>query len=731
MNRYITTSIFLAAGLSSLVASATNITTGMKGSDTLFDLTRIVIPNCPNAVAAGMTAATYIGTGSGAGEGAMEPASGTTNQTIAPMSRFLNGGAGKAVCQTQGITANANGGGTVTFTQAQVEAQACGMVVGLDGVSVLGSMYTAGSVACDGPGDVTQGGAYPPAVAGDCAAGTDPAGTSAGLGLAHSTNITWTAGNSPTYGPALPVKKAQLHAYAAGTYTFQDWTDVLRIIYAGFDKFGCQDCESDARNGIVEHWGNIFEDGNANTTNCNNASGTPCTALRHAWRRDSESGTTDTFLSLLGLPSVTRDANNVASADPFCNFAGRTGANIPACLNNYMPDFADQDSIRRVCASTNDDSGNGAPAVTPTEQVCGRDGKLGVVIPIVATDEIVGGAPVVYPTSLCTTNEGFGTAPPGTTSGKGSDGRCPNGDIQIFGNQCLIPVDASGNANCMASKDTAPSAVFDPSTTLCDAMGHGGADARVYGLHAYTGTAAGGIGYLKDTTPTKRPVVGLFTRIHTSRSMNSVNAALATCTNLNATDQIGCLVQADECSLGFAGNSAENIVATGYPSNCKTADALLVNGVAPTDTNIQNNFFYPLSRKLYLNSMIGFNNVWGGELELAKCEAAPSMAGFLTTIGFTPIGAPGGSGTYMEDYNEQMLCGAAQNTPGCTPTAVGLAANTLVTTCGNGIQEPYEDCDLGATVNGTAGAACTATCRTAHIYAKPTGCTTCPCLPFS
>jgi hypothetical protein len=107
------------------------------------------------------------------------------------------------------------------------------------------------------------------------------------------------------------------------------------------------------------------------------------------------------------------------------------------------------------------------------------------------------------------------------------------------------------------------------------------------------------------------------------------------------------------------------------------------------------------------------------------------MNGWLTTIGFTPVGTPGGSGPFMEDYNEVMNCGAASNANGCTPSALGLPTNTLITTCGDGTKDPYEDCDLGAAVNGTTGAACTKTCRNAFFYNKPTGCTVCPCLPFS
>jgi hypothetical protein len=101
------------------VGADTGTTANLKGSDTLFDLTTAMIAACPGAVPP------YAGTGSGDGESAM--INGT--QAIAPMSRFLGGKAcaGAKGVPEAGIPAVTNG------------SQAEGIVIGLDGVLIVGS----------------------------------------------------------------------------------------------------------------------------------------------------------------------------------------------------------------------------------------------------------------------------------------------------------------------------------------------------------------------------------------------------------------------------------------------------------------------------------------------------------------------------------------------------------------------------------------------------------------
>jgi len=675
MNKYITSSIFMVAGLGSVTAAALDTVPAMQGSDDLFSLTVSAIRDASCLNCAGLS---YLGTGSSNGQAAM--LAGT--QTIAPMSVFMS----NPLCTGAFTTKDANKNG-VALTPAQVQSQACGMVIGLDDVSIYGSVYTAGKASCDGTSYCSDINAYPGNGTATCGGAVHNAGTNPTLGLAQAgKTITWTAGNSPTYGPYTPAKSATYHAYNAGSATMATWASVLRIIYFGLSDNGVQDCESDVRNGMVANWGNIFQAG-ADTTACNGtsfANGPTCTVLRHAWRRDSESGTTETFLSLLGAPTVTR-SGTLATDDPFCNgWQKASNGTLDPNMNDYPPGYRDRDPIRRECAGSNDDAGSGQPANEPTEQICGREGKLGLVLPINAVNFLATDS--AFPTALCTSKSVFGAQPPKNNAGTDTAGLCPNGDQPITGVGCLIPASASGDPNCMATKSAKPG--FVSSVLKTDGLSAGAIDGRVYGLHSYFKTAGGTAGYNNDMSSTKgRPITGLFTRIHTTRSMNTVNASAGWCRYADPSTQISCLVQADECSIGFGGKAAE-LARPENGAHQPTASALLVRGIAPTEANIHN-LSYPLWHKAYVNSAIGFNAVWGAELSLAKV-AALSASSNLVSI----------PNPYLEDFNEQAICGASANVNGCVNSPVPGNAPTT-TTCGNGVVELYEDCDSGSLNTGT------------------------------
>src|SRR5262249_52351475 len=100
------------------------------------------------------------------------------------------------------------------------------------------------------------------------------------------------------------------------TYHLQNWKDVLALVYAGKTHVmtgNTRDCANDVRRSLVDNWGNLFEGA---------CSGSTCTQLRRAFRRADLSGTTDTFLGLVGLNSMPL-AQNVAGATAkqidFCN----------------------------------------------------------------------------------------------------------------------------------------------------------------------------------------------------------------------------------------------------------------------------------------------------------------------------------------------------------------------------------------------------------------------------
>jgi hypothetical protein len=719
------------------------------GSDTLFQVTTQAIAACPGA--AGLA---YLGTGSGNGETAMR----TGTQAIAPMSRFL----GNGICTVAG--------GATELQSSQ------GIVIGLDGVSLLGSTATAGAVACNGA-DLT-----------DC--------TPEAAGLAFSGSVTTTSNHFPSY-----------------TYTFTNWKDVLSVIYGGQSNAsqntatGDSGCNSDIRNTLAAHWGELFQNPSCGTGT------TTCTILQHAFRRDDASGTSDIFQQLLGLsPAPTSGSNHNFGTSPFCNVnevgvaavsltnpttitttiphglttgqlvtitgVGRNidataiaGANIAAngtglpvtvvdgthftvakdgttatvttvgsyamvllpppagLLSDPIPtDYREQDPIRRACVGT----------TVPHEDVCNRDGKLGLVLSVVPTDFLPSNA-AQYPLTSCTqTNLSVRAAQvKDPNTGLNTLLSCPNGDPVHGGNLCVIPVDASGNANCISTATTKP---FVFNNAAVNGTTPSQADGRVFNTHLFGAGTAPSTTYQVDTLA--RPIVGAWYRIH---SAHTIAVGATSCTQTDATLQVGCLVQASPCSIGYAGRTA-----TSWDSASATpgkTSALKTNEVLPLTACVQN-FSYSLSRKLYLDTVVGWSNVaasdptWGGpELALGQCESSettigPILSG-LAFINFTPGSAPNSGNPFSEDFNEPMLC-PTQVSAG-TANSVAYSTNAapipnVGTVCGNGIKEAYEDCDdgtAGATaagyvpVNGGNGgsAFCTNTCRWkgAAAFCDPAG----------
>ncbi|MBV9948777.1 MAG: hypothetical protein JOZ69_18155 [Myxococcales bacterium] len=790
-------------GATILVASggAVGVSAGsvnhLKGSDTLFDLTQAVFNNCPG-VAAGEV---YDGTGSGNGQGAM--VKGT--QTVAPMSRFLNGG---AMCTTAKL---ADGGALAPST-------ANGMVIGLDGVEIVGSKATLGdggplpdgaaTVACNGD-DNTQ-----------CVSPTDVPSFEATTGASYNTTITT----------------------SAGTYTFTGWRDVLRVLLAGFDhnagnSFANRDCASPVRVALANSWGNFFENqcgASAGEAAVLNSKGNPCTALRHVFRRDDFSGTTDTIVGLLNLPSIVNPETSVTvttvgadggltttsitqhtGATPFCNAvrpsfvfptttqqptclagdpgsstsSGRTGTDATydpttLCPNPAAPagtctpggtntataavnaagctreravlvsTMQDNDPIRMPCG------GAGRGLAAGQEDVCSHSGDLGLVLPMNDVPEPNTGNSAFEPTANNTQRYNAVNCGASFTASQVPDiydavtqakvtSRtitgvilCPDGDLPNNTGSCLPPDTAAASAECLALKQTVGRSTkqLNVGVPLIDPKSQTQGDGREWNQHLYAQNGGSAVYQTNAFAARNLPITGAFYRLHALRSMNPVT--LRTCQLADMTDQIGCLVEASPCSLGYAGRGATNNVAQN--NNTNTA-AIKVFAQSPLDLCIQDNFRYPLSRKLYLNSLAGLQtaNVNGEELQFTGCETdlaqpnlpTPTPAGLMTNsgsatggvqhFGFIPlpngVALPdGGTLTvnngepYCEDFNEVALCGAAgPNSNACaTAPANNLDPSTFNfnTTCGDGVVQAYEDCDNGA-ANGPLPATCSTTCR--------------------
>jgi ABC-type phosphate transport system substrate-binding protein len=634
---------FLVVGASAVSASAIQL----KGSDTLEVLTKILTGEA-NPSTAGFTAPGYTGSpvgsgfidftttavdcggvaqgnalpdavqyvGTGSGNGESALASGA--QITAPMSRALAGSGATGVC----------------VGSAALQAKAASFAFALDGLAIVANT---GLAACNGGAQ-------------DCSTATDP---SAGIAFSSAKVITT----------------------SAGTYTISDYRDALRLIYAGFDHSAgsnraLRDCLHPARVALVESWGNVFEGA------CSTGS---CTRVVHAFRRNDESGTTDVFASLLGLPSTklaaTSDTDPSRSA--FCNTndsgiggdphayafptntvvsglsAAAAGTNalftLPAAV--YYSDVQDRDPIRRACA------GNFS---TGFEQVCSARGDLGVVLPIWDAPATSAADPTpAFPTTLCSPGK-FVNAPVAQASFT-VKGHCPNGVDHPSTSTCPTPATASGDTFCLNS----PGNYYVP---------EGKVDGRVYNLHLRNPNKT----YINSTRavgsasgPLNINTVGGFNRIHTSRTIAGVAGAPTICAQGSATQQIGCLVgTASPCSIGYAGREATQQAG---------ALALKVGAIDPIDQCVRylvstppsGESVYPLSRKLFINTTVGSTGFGTDpQSKLGVCMTTRSIVDqAVLRTGFTTLDTTGAlsphDASLCTDFNETACTGAPANTNGC------------------------------------------------------------------
>ncbi len=673
MKKTMLVATFLAVGAGSAGVSAlSNIT--MKGSDTLklFTLNVISTAVCPASVGI-----TYLGGGSDGGEDGVK--AGT--QTVAPMSKFIT----NKVCS--GIPA---GNGSDTTAE--------GIAFATDGISVVASQ--AHLAACQTTKTAT-----------DCSAsGTGAAGS----GLKETGSVAC-AGGDPGCSSTV--------VGTPGTYTFganatvnnvAGWQDVLRLIYLGVPQTAgknpglqnntlapppatpIRDCTSQTRQNLVNSWGNLFE-------NACEATGGSCTQLNHAFRRDLLSGTTDVFRELIN-----------AKLFPFCSarFAGdTTPVEYPTTLVStdptvngapvYNDAYQDFDPIRRHCDG---DAGGGADLPNPVttagvttqpdfpaftaEQVCGPQNTLGLVLTMVPP--AINNSPAVadeYPTKPCQKGKlAFAAAPviPGTTQST----LCPNGDVTVGGtvaayhkdtgaidnssHSCLVPVAADGDFRCINGHNNFVSPVAPPFGLIPAAK----RDGRVYNMHLRK--QAGG--YQTDTQiGALNNVVGNFTRLHVTRTeLTGGETCPGTsgdgrcCGNLDATSQIGCLVQADPCAFGFAGGEAADFVLQTSKTTPEGAFKADIKGVQAAGECIET-ATYPLSRKVYINTYIGYQNVTGQELELAKCFAtAGSSPSQLAGFGLFQVKSNGVTGALCQEITNSLCPDIATTSGACATNPAGI-----------------------------------------------------------
>ncbi|HEY6880159.1 MAG TPA: hypothetical protein VI299_19175, partial [Polyangiales bacterium] len=125
---------------------------------------------------------------------------------------------------------------------------------------------------------------------------------------------------------------------------------LLRTIYFGCttDASSCTpDCGGTARRNLISNWNTIF-----------GCSGSECTTgLRHAFRRDDTSGTTDVFRDRLGISTSLNPAAPTPGGVPvvpFCN--GNDVGALPANPNGYSAGRLQQDldPVRTACVISED-----------------------------------------------------------------------------------------------------------------------------------------------------------------------------------------------------------------------------------------------------------------------------------------------------------------------------------------------------------------------------------------
>jgi len=386
------------------------------------------------------------------------------------------------------------------------------------------------------------------------------------------------------------------------TYCMSNWQDALRLIYAGMSKtagnnVANKNCGGDVRRSLVAQWSEIFAGG---------CTGSDCTSLKHAWRRDDLSGTTEAFLVLLGLPAI--------ASTPFCN---GTAAQ-------------DLDPIRVDCHDDDD--------------VCDAL-KSGLVLPIFVPE--VNAAPDVteYPVQACTpTKFALAQAQRVVINAAGDfDYICPEGTQWSVASSCLAPYfDAPGQAvskryDCLNTKDNKSAFTTGPT-----------GDGRIFNKFVRKGDAAGSI----VTDKAGRLEVNGYYRVRSNDG----------CQQISSTRNIGCLAGDYSCSIGFAGREA------GEDPAVLHAKPLTVGGVFPTDAEIlklktNDPTRYPLARFLYVASTGGVENVGlpapngnANEAALLACFQNQTVAGPLAAqAGFVPLGqAP-----ICNDFNETSCNTAA------------------------------------------------------------------------
>ena len=285
--------------------------------------------------------------------------------------------------------------------------------------------------------------------------------------------------------------------------------------------------------------------------------GGPLRRIRHLFRPGDRSKTGALFLELLGLPPAPSTA--------FCNGAGAGPFAHPAPADHPLTDFLDRDPVRRACL--------------PTDQVCSRDGTLGLVLVAEVPTSIA--AAQIYPSTPC----------------------------HPASSACFLP--ASTFEPGLPLPQRPAHAV--PEVLPAGAAGRCHARCRLPGARLpHPGPAGQRHRPRRRLQPVRQAVERhlphRWRRTHShGRLLPAAHhqrgpGGATPCTRTTSSEQIRCLAQASPCSVGITGFD-------GAPD--PGAAAAPVAGIQPTIANIRRLITspadpaaYPLGSRLLLNTMV-------------------------------------------------------------------------------------------------------------------------------
>jgi hypothetical protein len=591
-----------AAGLAAVDTTGSNI--ALNGSDDLFEVTRQVMTGCAMQFSDFASQnLLYLGGSSGIGAKQLF----LNAQQVSPMTRALQ--------------YNEFCGATSPGSPGLAES----LLIALDGVTVVANA-------------------------------TNSCSSAVAAGFGATTPFPVTNDGTPTGGPPSTCPGCD----GSNNYTFADSLDALRVLYFGLMHDGTYDCASPVRRSLVRNWHNVF------ASDCSAGDSVCSGGLTHAWRRSDLDGETDTFVSILNPPGrgigsqVNVPLNPTGRINPFCN-SSDANVNPPQPSFAGASDLQDLDPIRAPCVAGHDGVCEPYQNFNPTGARFAGD--LGLVLPIVIPEEGTNGllASDLYPTAACTID--CTLVAPTKSSRIPAGYKCPGGSMPT-GGLCFMPYTGS-------STNPDPRCVTAATTKCVDIVPR--ADGRQYNMAVVV--ASGQIPAAFRSTNPWQFAVDASGRILSTGAMYRIHSTTAAATNVpnpnvpgsgscrwpDATSQIGCLVDSDPCSVGYSGRGAaqsfppqDDRIYWPWPTPLK---ALAIKGTPPftpgsdPDLAITNLLqppgtlpLYPFAHRLYFTTIYGFENLHGGESELARCFAtnslvAPAVVGF-GSFGMVPI--PGG-----------------------------------------------------------------------------------------